>query len=572
MPATRWRAAGAASALLFLAPPALAQFRPPTLPQAIERLAPSEQPRLSPSAVPDAPEARRGPGEDRVIGLRRVELTDATVLTPAALGGTLAGLEGRDVPLRQVEEARVAILSAFRQAGYPFVAVNATLAPAGDGRFDLRFAVVEAQVTEIRLDGDIGPAATQALRFAEPLRRLGPLQADALERALLLISDIPGVTVRGILQPVEGQAGALRLVLRLDRQAFSGLVTLDNRAFRLTGPWQALAVLQGNSFTEFGERTEVSLYGTEEFSQRFAQVASEWFVGGSGLRIRLQAGYGESEPRGFLEALGYTGTSTIAGITASYPIIRSRPANLTATAGFDYFEGRVEADRNGANIDALDRVFALRGGLTGNLLDPGPVGPLPPGATQAQIRLSQGLGGNTARPSRAGADGGFFKVTGEVVRNQPIAELAPGLGLTLQLLLAGQWSPDVLPFSEKFLLGGGRITRGYYAGQASGDIGWAGGVELQLEQGFDLPPLVGLPAMRMQAQAYLFHDRGRAIQNAALERDVSLSSFGGGIRLFFERAVQIEAEVARRLERRPDGAAAPRVSPVMGFLGVVVRF
>ncbi|MBY0338039.1 MAG: BamA/TamA family outer membrane protein [Acetobacteraceae bacterium] len=561
----------AALALAGVAGPAWAQL-PPPLPGIIERVAPVEQPRLAPSPMPDAPEAQRGPGEDRVVQLRRVELADATVLTGAALAGTIGPLEGQAVPLRRIEEARIAVLGAFRAAGYPFVAVNANLVPLPDGAFDLRFSVTEARVTEIRLDGDIGPAATLALRFAEPLQAMGPLQGAALERVLLLISDIPGVTVQGVLQPVEGAPGALRLVLRLERRAFSGLATLDNRAFRLTGPLQALLVAQANSFTNLGERTEISLYGTEGPSQRFAQATSEVFVGRSGLRVRVYAGYGESTPRGFLAAIGYRGTSTVAGLAASYPLIRSRPANLTLNAQLDHFQGTVDANRGGASLLGRDSFQAVRLGATGQLLDPIELGPVPLGSNFGAIRLHQGLSGDMTRSARAGARAEFTKLTFDIQRSQPIAELPWGLFLSAQAVVSAQWSADVLPSSEKFLLGGNRITRGYYSGQVAGDSGWAAGVELQLERGTDLPPAWRLPAMRLQTQLYLFHDRGRATQNVATERDVSLSSWGGGVRLFLDRRAQVEAEVVRRLERRPDGANAAALAPVAAYVNLVLRY
>jgi hemolysin activation/secretion protein len=559
-----------AVALLLLLPAGAAAQLPPPLPGIIERVSPQEVPRLAPSPAPAAPEVRRGPGEDRVVRIGRVELTDATVLTAAALAPTFAGLEGQVVSLRRIEEARVAVLSAFRAAGYPFVAANALLVPVGDGSFDLRLAVVEAEIVEIRLDGDIGPAATQALRFAEPLSRMGPLQGAALERALLLISDIPGVSVQGVLQPIADRPGALRLVLQLDRQPFSGLVTADNRGFRRTGPIQSLAVLQANSFTEFGERTEVSLYGTEALSQRFGQVSAEWFVGGSGLRVRAYAGQGETEPRGVLAAIGYQGQSTVAGAGVSYPLIRSRPANLTLLGQYDVFDGSVDA-ANGA-VAARDEVHALRFGVQGQLLDPWEIGSLPPGITFGIARLHQGIGGSLERSTRAGSADDFTKLTGEVQRNQPLAAFGEEIGLGLQLLLSGQASSSVLPVSEKFLLGGARITRGYFAGQVSGDSGWAAGAELQLETGVDLPGAMAFGVQRLQVQGYVFYDYGRAWQNTTLERDISLASFGGGVRLFFDRHVQLEAELVRRLERRPDGAGTSREDPVGAFLSLVARY
>ena len=67
-----------------------------------------------------------------------------------------------------------------------------------------------------------------------------PISTAAVERALLLASDVPGVRVRGVLQPIQGEPGALRLVAQVTRSAVSGYFNVDNRAYQLTGPWDCL--------------------------------------------------------------------------------------------------------------------------------------------------------------------------------------------------------------------------------------------------------------------------------------------------------------------------------------------
>ncbi|MDB5383237.1 MAG: hypothetical protein JWO26_2869, partial [Rhodospirillales bacterium] len=316
--------AGATFALLSWA--AEAQIAPPVPPtRSIEELTPRETPRLGPSIAPAPLEAQRGPGEGRRVKVARVILLGNTVLDEGTLRPVVTPLEGQNVTLARVEQARLAIVTAYRNAGYAFVTVAAALAPSGPDQSDLQLSVTEGYIAEVRLEGDIGPAGTQVLRFLNGAMEQRPVQVETLERALLLASDVPGVTVRGLLQPVQGEPGALRLVAQASRRAFSGYATMDNRAYRLTGPFQALAVLSGNSFTEYGERTEISTFLAERESQYFAQATFETFVGGSGLRMRLYAGTGITRPVGELESVGFTATTQVGGLSVSYPVIRSRP-------------------------------------------------------------------------------------------------------------------------------------------------------------------------------------------------------------------------------------------------------
>jgi hemolysin activation/secretion protein len=136
----------------------------------------------------------------------------------------------------------------------------------------------------------------------------------------------------------------------------------------------------------------------------------------------------------------------------------------------------------------------------------------------------------------------------------------------VQALVAGQWSDRVLPPSEKFYLGGNRLARGFYSGQVTGDNAIAAALELQL----DLRPefsdatfgLVSVPT-----QFYAFYDWGRTFENNT-DPNRRVSSYGGGVRLTINRAVQLDVEAVRRITRRVD-AGGPAADPLrnMAYYG-----
>src|SRR4029077_8870767 len=112
-----------------------------------------------------------------------------------------------------------------------------------DGNGRLRFVVTEGHIASVKLDGDIGPAGTQVLRFLNRLTEKRPIDAVTLERYLLLAQDVPGVSLRAVLAPSSDQPGALPLIAQVSRQKVSGLVTTDNRAFSETGPVETLGLI-----------------------------------------------------------------------------------------------------------------------------------------------------------------------------------------------------------------------------------------------------------------------------------------------------------------------------------------
>ncbi len=581
-----------ASAVVALASPLVAALAswpaaaqpPPPLPGIIERVAPVDPPALGPPLLPPEPAAATGPGEARRVAIAGVVILGAQALPEAGLRPLVAPLEGRAPTLAEIEAARLAVLRAYRAAGFPYVAVAARLvAAAGDGA-ELRLLVTEGHIAEILLDGaSIGPAERQVRRFLDPLVGQRPLSQAALERALLLASDIPGVVARGVLRPLAGGAGAqagepgaLQLLVQLSRRPVSGFASLDNRGHAATGAWQGLLVGQLNALTGFGERTEVALLRSEGNGQGFVQLVEEIFLGGSGLRLRAHAGAGRSAPGAPLATLGYAGETQVAGLGLSYPVIRSRTLNLGVSAQAEAFESLVEtrpAPGEARRRQSRDAVRAVRLGADLAVQDASV--PAPAAATTTlQLRVHQGIAGLGAAEggtSRTGSEAGFLRIGAEVVRVQPLALLAEAWLLAVQGTLAGQWSDDVLPAAERFYLGGARLGRGFHAGQAAGDRAVAGSIELQLGRVLETGE-TGAGGVRLGTQFYLFRDEGRGFDNGPAGADQRLASWGGGVRLQIDERWQIEAEGVRRLTRRPDGAGVAPLDETAVFGRVLLRF
>ena len=315
-----------------------------------------------------------------------VAIDGATAYPLAALAKLTAGLVGPAVPLPRVEAARQSILALYRGDGY----VLTTVAASVDAHGRLRFDITEGHIADVKLEGDIGPAGTQVLRFLRHLTQARPIDAATLERWLLLAQDVPGVSVHAVLRPSTDEPGALTLVAQVSRKAFSGLFTSDNRGFRQTGPEQFLTVLDANSFTSLGKRTEVSVYHTYNDTQTFGQTASEFFIGGSGLR--LYGGAGSATPSGDLRKAGYDGLTTVFGVQATYPVIRSRAQTLNVYGGFDGIKTNIKeigGSGRGGRV-SFDSLRILRAGEDYALEDL-LLGGDRTGVNSVALRLSKGL-------------------------------------------------------------------------------------------------------------------------------------------------------------------------------------
>ncbi|HEY4171526.1 MAG TPA: ShlB/FhaC/HecB family hemolysin secretion/activation protein [Rhodopila sp.] len=523
-----------------------------------------EGPRLAPGlSRPPPPSApvETSTGATHLIATLVVD--DVTAFSPAAVSALTGHLTGSAVPEGQIEASRRALVDLYRSHGYVYTTVRAIIHGT-----ELRFQVVEGYVAAVKLDGDIGPAGLQVLRFLNHLVGEIPLRTSELERWLLLAQDIPGLTVRSVLNPSLGDPGALTLVAQVSRRVTSGYVSADNRAFNLSGPEEGLGVFNIDSLTEFGERTQLSLFGAFDGTNLFGQLSEEMYLGGSGLKLKLYAGIGHSSPSGSLALIGYNGVTRVFGGQISYPLIRARTQSLNLTANFDATESDIHDDLgpDGASVrGSFDSLRMLRFGADYALLDT-VLGPDRSGLNEFTAKLTQGLalfgasrnGDTTTPPARVGEKIDFTKFTGEISRTQTLFHPYADATIAFVGAIGGQYATELLPPSEKFYLGGPTFNRGYYYGQVSGDKALTISAELQLNT--PLPMSSKLP-FDMKSQFYLFYDWGAAWQNTSLESDVTVRSAGMGVRLFIAHSTEVDLEGVYRISLFPNGQG-PDVSPL----------
>ncbi len=539
----------------------------------IPRILPPAPPSVSPGAPTLAPPAPSTEVPNQPVRVTSVAVEGVTAYPQPEIAALTEGLVGPATPLPRIDAARLSILQRYRADGYVLSAVSINFNVASG---QLRFIVTEGRIASVKLDGDIGPAGTQVLRFLNRLTEKQPIDSTTLERYLLLAQDVPGVTLHAVLQPSADDPGALTLVAQVSRQPISGLATVDNRAFVHTGPIEALGVVDFNSFSEFGEKTEAEIYHTFPNSETFGEAAFETFLGGSGLKLRIYGGAGATTPTGALSQENYLGKTTVFGGQLTYPLIRSRQQTLNLHLTFDGIQSIVDLG-NPAILSSYDSLRVLR--VSGDYA----LSDLLLGADRSAIngvslRISQGLPilGATANGAlnapRLGEKTNFTKFDFQLSRTQTLFSPWQGASVALMGLLAGQYSPDVLPLSEEFYLGGLQYTRGYYSGQITGDNALVTTAELQLNTSLDFST-VHLPA-DMSTQFYLFYDWGQTWNNQSQDPDVHISSAGGGMRMQVTSRAELDLEGLARFNRYPTGSGAG-VSALYGgafYWRVLVRY
>jgi hemolysin activation/secretion protein len=407
---------------------------------------------------------------------------------------------------------------------------------------EVTIAVVEAVFGQGRIAGDAPKriAAQTVLDIVarqQQTRQL--LNMNALDRALLLADDLPGVAVTGTLAQGQ-QSGQTDLVLQLaDEPWLTGSVSADNTGAVSTGSERALAALRLNSPAGLGDALSVN--GMSTTGSSYGRLAYSLPLGSDGWRAGVNASRLDykliSDAYTSLNANGY---ATTAGLELSYPLVRGRMFNLSTSLAAE--EKKYFNASGGATSSAYTNTPTTLG-LSGNSFDAlggGGANAFSVGVTAGKLDLS-GSPTEASDASTTRSAGDFTSLHYNLSRQQ---QLSPSV--SLYAALSGQWADKNLDSSEKFYLGGSSGVRAYPSSEAGGSTGQLLSVELR----WQLPEGVNLIA---------FYDHGSVNQNvsnnfAGAPALNALSLEGAGVSLSWTLAsgVTLQATYARRLGDNPN--------------------
>ena len=515
--------------LLALAVPvtsvSLAQTPPDAgaLQQQIERERSQQLPRRIAPDKPATP-AVLPPLAGIVVTVKEFRFVGNTLLSAEQLAPAVAPFLDRPLDYNQLQAAAAAVAETDRAAGW---VVRAYLPQQDikDGIVTLQ--IVEAVFGGVKLEGRATRVAGEQLLRNVSARQAGgaPLNADALDRALLLADDLPGVTVAGSLATgaAEGQTD---LILKIaDEPLLTGEAGLDNTGSRSTGSERFTASLNANSPFGLGDLLSSNLIHTR--GSDYLRLAYTIPVGGDGWRLGVNA----SGLRYKLIVAPYNpstdkGTSSTLGLEASYPLIRSRLANLYLNLAYDH---KAFDNQFGGATTTRYTVDDSSVTLNGNLFDNWGGG----GANSASLSLITGRRTNDIGSS----DQHFSKWRYSLSRQQVITD-----SLSLFALLSGQEAGKAIDSSEKFYLGGAGGVRAYPSSEGGGAGGTLGNLELRWK----------LPAGFLLTG---FYDAGH-IRNPDGSPSYGLTGAGAAVAWQGDNGLNLKAVWARRLGSNPNPTAS----------------
>lgn len=512
--------------------------------------------RPGPPPIPPAdPDMIRVPAEARREPVNAPPLTfrpqgfhfiGNTVISTEALNALLAPDVFREVDMNGLYDIADKVKAYYRERGY-FLAV--TFLPKqniSDGAVTI--GILEGRLGRIIVKTPLPPQARitekQVTDLVHAYLKEGDIITEkSVEEPLLLLRDMPGAAIRSTLNPGQatGTADLTVEVLPESVKRVSGNVQYDNFGNEFAGKSRLSAQVNLISPLGIGDALSVQGFFSEHALTKYGSVSYVLPVTALGTRAGFSYSRLQYRLGGEFQDLDAFGSADVYSLFALHPLVRSKNFNLFGQASLNY--KRLDDNQGG---DLLQDRKSLVGGrlqLNGDSRDTGYINVFSAGLEYGRLSISDATQQDIdSGPFGFKTQGSSFKLDYSVQRLQ---QLVPNLALFLNS--EGQWANKNQTSAEKFFLGGPTRVRGYSVGEAAGDNGAVGTVELR----YSVPGLhLGSTGVVLTS----FFDAGFIQRNAKVSdapdfdraepNDRTLTSYGIGMNIGAPENYLIRASVA----------------------------
>jgi hemolysin activation/secretion protein len=441
----------------------------------------------------------------------------------AVLQALVADAAGKVLTLPQLDGYAARVTDYYHGHGYPLARAVIPVQVIRSGV--VRMVIIEARYGKVGIDNRSRVNDSLLQATLAPLQSGQVIAQPAIDRSLLLLSDIPGVAVRATLSPGDATGISDLLVEAVPGPAVSGNVTLDNYGTRYTGKARIGGMV--NIINPLHHGDVLSLNGLSSGRDLdYGQLSYESLLNGQGTRLGGSYSALYYMLGGPLTAIAAHGTAQVESLWLKHPLLRGPDANLYGQIQLDRKQLRDHIDTSAILTDRhLDnRTLSLAGDARDSFLSAA-VDSWNLGWTSGHVVFDDGAA-QALDASTARTQGGFSKWNASLVRRQ---SLGPQDGL--YLTFTGQWASTNLDPAEKMIVGGPYTVRAYDMGALSGDSGLLGSLEFRHNLGY---------VWYGQWQAVAFFDTSHVTVNkstwAAGPNSASLS--GAGVELSWVGADQ----------------------------------
>ena len=357
----------------------------------------------------------------------------------------------------------------------------------------LAFDVFEPAITRVTFSGDRGPYVEALDEVGAQLRDSRPLRRQDVQEALQRMRTLPGLSITAVTRPDDAQRNGHELVIQSSFKRIEGVVQASNRGTSEVGPTFVLGQLYVNSLFGLEEKVGVLFATATDYAEYHGVgLFMDTPLGHGGTRANAMVFRSDSEPTEEPDDLPDLYRRDHGTLTISHALRTGNAFTASFAAALDL--DNLDIDRAGMQIrnDRL-RIVELESRLGWRW------------STVTQyamtIELRQGLDGFGAGLYDATVADDPRRADFTLVRLQMTWLRSLADAWTVRLDGFAQGTGYVLPYSERFKIGGDRLGRGYEVPEIAGDQGLGAKIELRRD-------LTGASSVIGKTQVYGFYDFG----------------------------------------------------------------
>ncbi len=374
---------------------------------------------------------------------------------------------GREITAAELNAAMADITRCVRSHGYPVAAAYIPEQTAVDGR--LLVKVEPGRIGKVRLVNESGLKDKAAERMLAGLKPGDIIRTGKVENALYNLRDLSGVAVQGVLSPGAEQGTSDLTVRVTNKKKISVVLYSENYGSEAVGRYRYGLQGEVRNLSGTGDRLNLGALLSNKQQHNY-NISYETTLGRSGSRLGFGFSRADYDLGNVFAALGAEGVADTYSLYGRTPLWNTSGSALALTYGYDYRGITDELKRFGVSWKKHSHAVHL--GLDGFGR-----------SDRSRVQYNATVYTGTLVPDSEMADtlGALGRTKGRFTKGTADVTAVQGIGRNFDLLLklSGQKAANNLDSSEHIILGGARGVRAYPQGEASGDEGVLGTLELR---------------------------------------------------------------------------------------------
>lgn len=505
------------------AAPAWAQAPQPLTPGRVLDTIPDRRPALPPTppeVVFPAPRpgAKHDPNAPRFL-VNAFSFAGNSVFSERLLKRVVDRFVDYRLNLHELNQAADLVTRYYRDHGYPIA--RAIIPAQKVEKGVVLIEVIEGRIGTVSVIGNRRYEQEFITARVADLPGAGVVTVESLERGLLLLNDLPGLSARATLQP-GAEFGLTDMVIRVEEKKAAGSLALDNRGRKEVGRFRLDGGVEVHNPLGIGDQFGLRVIESQHNLLTYGRASYSVPVTPGGLRASATYSQVHYDMGGDFAALGIEGEVANYEASLSYPWLRSRRRNVFFGVGWR---------RTASNQTTLgtvtrdDRIDLLSANVQGSWVH----------EDSAVTNAYAVFASNGKRnPTLFAQDAQYARLEIDV---NHLRAASKNWDLFLRANLVA--SADALPDTEKLSIGGPDSVRGYQSSELRGDGGYQGTIELRRR----------FEAANVPAVFSVFYDAGAAKAKGFGGTD-SIRSAGIGVNAYPHHNIRWRVEYARALSDR----------------------